>query len=125
MRGLAEKIWKVLPPIRAAVSAAFSSDLAMEVCAPIRKLDNNNPGLWGSKRFALRVQFDHANLGAAPWFNHRAHDEDIPGAVSSDQFRLALISNVDVVRKHLVGCGRDSGDEKDAQKIVRMSEAIS
>jgi hypothetical protein len=26
-----------LPPIRAAVSAAFSSDLAMEVCAPIRK----------------------------------------------------------------------------------------
>jgi hypothetical protein len=43
MRGLAEKIWKVLPPIRAAVSAAFSSDLAMEVCAPIRKLDSNNP----------------------------------------------------------------------------------
>jgi hypothetical protein len=29
MRGLAEKIWKVLPPIWAAVSAAFSSDLAI------------------------------------------------------------------------------------------------
>jgi hypothetical protein len=27
----------VLPPMEAAVSAAFSSDLAMEVCAPIRK----------------------------------------------------------------------------------------
>jgi hypothetical protein len=27
-----------LPPIRAAVSAAFSSDLAMEVCAPTRKI---------------------------------------------------------------------------------------
>jgi hypothetical protein len=43
MRGLAEKIWKVLAPIRAAVSAEFSSDLAMEVWAPIRKrnLDSN------------------------------------------------------------------------------------
>ena len=38
MRGLAEKIWKVLPPMRAAVRAAFSSDLAMEVWAPIRKI---------------------------------------------------------------------------------------
>jgi hypothetical protein len=31
MRGLAEKIWNVLAPTSAALIAAFSSDLAMEV----------------------------------------------------------------------------------------------
>ena len=37
IRGLAEKIWKVLAPSSAAFSAAFSSEPAMEVWMPIRR----------------------------------------------------------------------------------------
>jgi hypothetical protein len=38
MRGLEEKIWNVLAPRPNAIKAAFSSEAAMEVWMPIRRL---------------------------------------------------------------------------------------
>ena len=39
MRGLEEKIWKVLAPTSWAFRAALSSDPAIDVCMPIRKTE--------------------------------------------------------------------------------------